>query len=259
MQPDAYRALSEALRANLAADARALGLVALGSMADQDYAPDRWSDHDFFVIVEPGDQEHFRTELSWLPTPERIVLAMRETAHGLKVVYDDGHLLEFAVFDPDELELARVNRYRVLLDRSDIARRMAAVAAATTQRSMQSSESDERLLGQFLTNLLVGAGRHARGEQVSGRTFVKTHALRHLLILLERYVPSPEHGVLDNLEPTRRFERAYPALGRELNAILELPTPRAARELLALAARELRPHLPNYPARAAQVIAELLA
>jgi len=45
---------------------------------------------------------------------------VRETAHGLKVLYDDGHLLEFAVFDEAELPLARVNDYRVLLDRAHL-------------------------------------------------------------------------------------------------------------------------------------------
>jgi hypothetical protein len=259
LQADAYHALSAALCNNLAADTRVLGLVALGSMANRDYAPDRWSDHDFFLIVVPHEQEQFRTDLTWLPKREWVVLALRETDHGLKVVYDDGHLLEFAVFDLDELELAQVNRYRVLFDRGEVAPRMAQVAAATFERSQRSNESDERLLGQFLTNLLVGVGRHARGEEISGRMFVKTTALRHLLILLERHLPSPDHSLLDNLEPTRRFERVYPMLGQELNAILEQPTPQAARGLLALAERELRPYLPDYPTAAAEVIARQLA
>jgi hypothetical protein len=34
-----------------------------------------------------------------------------------------------------------------------------------------------------------------------------------------------------------------------LNALLDLPTPHAARGLLALAERELLAHLPAYPAR----------
>ena len=36
----------------------------------------------------------------------RVLLSFRETAHGLKVLYDDGHLLELAVFAPEELALA---------------------------------------------------------------------------------------------------------------------------------------------------------
>ena len=36
-------------------------------MADRDYSPDEWSDHDFFLISQPGEQEALRQDLSWLP------------------------------------------------------------------------------------------------------------------------------------------------------------------------------------------------
>jgi lincosamide nucleotidyltransferase len=117
LTPDAYTAFTETLRARLEADPRVVGLVALGSMARRDYEPDRWSDHDFFVITNAGEQEAFRADLSWLPFSSRIVFSYRETPHGVTALYEDGHLVEFAVFDPGELPVARVNRYRVLLDR----------------------------------------------------------------------------------------------------------------------------------------------
>ncbi|MES1246605.1 MAG: hypothetical protein ABUS54_02900, partial [Actinomycetota bacterium] len=63
-----------------------LALVAVGSMAERDSSPDAWSDHDFFVIAKPGEQERLRSQLGWLPEAGRIVLAFRETAHGVKVV-----------------------------------------------------------------------------------------------------------------------------------------------------------------------------
>src|SRR5439155_1580337 len=117
---------SERLRERLATDERVLGLVALGSMSGEP-PPDQWSDHDFFVISRPGEQERMRTELSWLPDGEEIVLAYRETAHGVKVLYRDAHLLEFAVFDPEEMSVARINRFRVLLDRGGVAERTRAL------------------------------------------------------------------------------------------------------------------------------------
>ncbi|HYG62421.1 MAG TPA: hypothetical protein VEL74_07555, partial [Thermoanaerobaculia bacterium] len=117
MDAAAYERFTERLLQSLAADSTVLGLVALGSMAALDTKPDRWSDHDFFVIVRTGEQEGFRRDLSWLPDRGNLVLSYRETAHGLKALYEDGHLVEFAVFDPGELHLAKVNRYRVLLDR----------------------------------------------------------------------------------------------------------------------------------------------
>src|SRR5690606_13079567 len=102
------------------ADDRVQGLVLLGSTANQSHPPDQWSDHDFFVITTSGDQEHFRTSFGWLPDCEAIVLTVRETAHGLKVLYDSGHLLEYAVFDLDEIAQAKANEYLVAFDRNGV-------------------------------------------------------------------------------------------------------------------------------------------
>src|SRR5512140_406945 len=116
MEPSAYARFTATLLERLGADPDVLGLVALGSMSELPPGPDRWSDHDFFVVTRPGAQERLRAAPDWLPAPERIVLWHRETAHGLKAIWDDGHLAELAVFDLEELGLARVNRFSVLLD-----------------------------------------------------------------------------------------------------------------------------------------------
>lgn len=240
MEPAEYQRFTEELRRGLEADERVLGLVALGSMAGRDYAPDAFSDHDFFVITRPGAQEPFRRDTGWVPRAEGLALWMRETAHGVKALFESGHLLEFAVFSLEELSLARVNRYRVLLDRGGVEEALAAVARSTAG---QGAPDDGWLLGQFLTQLLVGAGRHARGERLSGHSRVKEDALRHLVRLLARHVPSEHSALLDELDPVRRFERVFPGLGQELNEALGRQTPQAALLLLDVAERELKAKL----------------
>ncbi len=259
MQKVEYQALTATLLDKLTRDHRVIGLVALGSMAEQDYLPDRWSDHDFFVVVKSGEQEAFRVDLSWLPYFEEIVFSYRETAHGLKLVYASGHLLEFAVFDTAELQLAKVNRFRVLLDRGNIIQQLKEIQKATTRSNQESLSDDTYLFGQFLTNLLVGTGRYNRGEKLSGHQFVKSSALKYLITLLEKYLPSPSLAVLDNLDPLRRFEIPFPSLGQELNNILQKDTSLAAREMLQLAQRELESHLQNYPALAVEVVLNQLS
>jgi hypothetical protein len=226
-----------------------LGLVALGAPADA------WSDHDFFAVVRPGAQERFRSDLGWLPDREEIAFSFRETAHGLKVVYRSGHLLEFAVFDPDELPLARVNRYRVLLDRADVADRMARVREATAAAPRP---DDRYLVGQFLTNLLVGSGRWRRGERLSGAQLVRQGALGHLLRLVAAHVPPDDPGAPDDLDPFRRFERAWPRLAGEIQTALSAEVPEAARRLLALAVRELGPRT-DLPPEAVAAVEKALA
>ena len=175
-----YSAFIDALIAALQPDDRVLGLVALGSMATLTRA-DAYSDYDFFVITRPGKQERFRQRQDWLPGHDNIALVYRETEHGLKVLFNAGRLAEYAVFDPDELTVARVNDYRILFDKADIAARMARVRDATAREASEKreSQSDAFHFGQFVCLLYVGCGRWARGEKLSGRQFVAGHALTH--------------------------------------------------------------------------------
>ena len=254
MDAAAYSAFTDALSRRLDGDPRVVGLVALGSMSGDGPAPDDFSDHDFFVVTRSGAQEAYRTDLVWLPGAERAVLVHRETEHGLKVIRDDGHLLELAVFDPDELRVARANRYRVLLDRGGVAEGMAAIAAKPAE-----SPTDRWLCGQLLGNLLVGGGRAARGELLSARLFVAGHATGHLLRLLSRHVPPEAPVPLDDLDPFRRFERAFPRLGAEANAALSLPPLAGAVALLDLASRELGGRAAGWPAAAAETVRRRLS
>ena len=237
MTPEEHAEFTDRVVAAVAGDPRGLGVVALGSSARTSRLPDRFSDHDLFVVVEADVVERYRSTTDWLPAPDHIVLAFRETAHAVKVMYDDGHLVEAAVFSPDELGVARVNDYAVLLDRADIEDRMAAVRDAS-HTPAASEPGDEWLVGQFLTCLAVGVSRHRRGEALSGHVFVRQHAVGHLVVLLWRHL-APTDAQRDDLDPTRRFELALPEVGAALEAALQLPVPGAAGALLDLASSEL--------------------
>ena len=249
-----YHQFTQTLTTNLRDHPHVLGLIALGSMANQDYQPDNWSDHDFFVIVTPGTQPQFKNDLSWLPNSDEIVLAFAETAHGMKVLYQFGHLLEFAIFEASELDLARVNRYAVLIDKADIGRMIAERARETAVTSQSNPPTDHNLYGQFLTNIFVGVGRHARGEQISGRIFVTAYAINHLIRLITRHYDAPEKGVLDNLDPYRRFERVYPQMGQQLNDTLNQSTPEAALGLLSLSEIWLSDKITHFPQTAVSTL-----
>jgi hypothetical protein len=211
--------------------------------------PDGFSDHDFFVVTRSGAQERYRTERAWLPDAADIALAFRETAHGVKVLYAGGHLAEFAAFDLDELALARVNRYRVAFDRADIAVRMERIRAASAAEAGAAPDLTWRV-GQFLTGLVVGTYRDARGEHLSGHQFVRVHALGHLLVLLRTRLSLDDAARLDDLDPSRRFDLVLTGLGREINAALQAPVAETAQALLDIAVRELSDLVPASAHRA---------
>jgi len=254
-----YNRLTEELRLKLAGDDRVIALIALGSMAQQDYQPDEWSDHDFFVITIQGVQEDMRQDLSWLPHADDIIFHFRETEHGIKALYRGGHLLEFAVFNEAELQVARLNRYRVLLDKVNLTPKLAELELATQDFVAHSHADPNQRFAEFLMNIFVGAGRQARGEQLSGRQFIHTYALTHLLHMLAALKPAEQAHLLDNLDPFRRFEQVYPELGAEINAILARDTLTAAQGMLALAVRELRPYLTDFPEAAVAEVQQIIA
>jgi hypothetical protein len=255
MTPEQFETFTGQLTANLEHDNRVIGLIALGSMAQQDYQPDEFSDHDFFVVTIDGEQEQFRQRFDWLPDRDQIVYTFRETQHGVKILYGSGHLLEYAVFDQEELFLAKVNRYRVLLDKSTIAEDLATIEKA----SVSAPPDPNFLFGNFITHLFVGVGRYARGEKLSGYQFVQGFAINDLLQLIPLFIESPQQSKLDNLNANRRFELVYPEFGAELNRIMVLDSVTAAGALLDLAEAILKPYLTDYPDEAVKVVREYIA
>ena len=184
-------------------------------------------------------QEELRQDLRWLPAHERIAFSFRETEHGLKVIYDDGHMLEFAVFDLEEIALAGVNRYRTLLDRGGVEE-----ACARVRDHPRPQHDDDHLFGMVLTAALVAVGRGRRGEVLSA-AFLVTWGLTYLTRLIARVIPAENASILDNFDSLRRFEHAYPVLGEELAAAVRLAPPEAALRLLEVLERELRPLRPD--------------
>lgn len=252
MERARYRALSQALEERLSARPEVLGLIFLGSTAEKGRLPDAASDHDFFVVTEASQAERLRTELSWVPEQERLVFVHRETAHGLKLLYDDGHVMELAVFSPQDLVWARGEPWRVVfsrgLDLEGILRHNAAHPPAPSDPAW--------LVRQALFQIVIGVLRFGRGERLAGHKIVLGEALPRLTEALARATPptgpeasgpaigggNPPAGAIsasDPLDPLRRFEQIRPALGARLGRVLTMPVDQAGAELLRLIEEEL--------------------
>ncbi|WAC66701.1 hypothetical protein OVA14_02685 [Agrococcus sp. SL85] len=218
-----------------------LGLLLVGSAAGTTHEPDGWSDHDFFVIAEPAVAPALRASAAWLPVPQgAIVLHEQDTAHGAWAVLDDGHLLEYAVFAPDELALSRSGALRVAVDRlGDLEARMAPTLAPPRR-------DPASIASALLRAALVGAGRAARGERLVGRRHLGD-AAGALLALLAL------EGAPDALDPWRRVEQHRPAIAAALDRELARGDASAASAFVALAA-DLFAHEPWWPRALADAV-----
>jgi len=223
---------SEQLSANLDLNPSVIGLVFLGSAADTSRA-DEWSDHDFFVISAEGSAESLRQNLEWLPRFSEIQIRVRETDHGLKVVYQNGQVLEFAVFETWELQLASAKAFAVAIDKCDLQQSMEELAARSVGKPASQATEFELMLCQ----LLIGVGRARRGEVLIAGQHIRSWALNNLLGLVRLNVlPMPgSEDLEDNFNRYRRFEQQYPIIGARLEKAQQLPLEVCAQSLLQIA------------------------
>ena len=222
------------------------GLVWAGSSAELQRA-DAWSDLDFFVMTRSGVQESMRQDLGWLPYSDEITVAARETAHGLKVLFADGLVLEFAIFDRDELRQAVVNHHELAF--GDFANDVAAIHRPEPAPSVSGLEDH---LGLAMSLLVIGAGRARRGEQLVAGLGIRTYAVSHLLHAAQLALPNVQPAARDGLDVWRRAEQQFPDFAAELRAAVARDPEAAAWELCEVAERWFSEYS-DVPRRAAAV------
>lgn len=255
--PELFDQLSAGLAEGVRQTDALNGLVLLGSAsAAGAHRRDDWSDHDFFAIAAPGRGDEARASLAWLPDSDRIVLTAREGGIGFVAVYDDGHVMEFALAEAHELAEAVVGHASVMVDADGLtAELVAAGQARTVERDAFDPANDVRLV---LVKLLLGIGRVRRGEVLNGGQFIRIWAVNHLVRAIRGRFPRSVDTVRDPIDPTRRFEREYPDEAAQIAAALEQPAEHAARRLYELTREVLEPRWEEFPRRAADAIARRL-
>jgi hypothetical protein len=225
-----------------------IGLVGMGSTAEL-WRVDEWSDHDFAWMVQPGAQDRYRHDLSWLPDAERIALSVVEHHGGVKVIYDDGHVLEFGLATLESLQQWFGYAVEVYVDKGGVAD---AVAGMVAKPLPEGPVDLTRAMRLIMTQLLIGVGRARRGEVLTAGLNIRTEAVGHLLVALTQVVPG-DADRLDSLEPRRRFEFVHPELAARIEEAIRLAPEDAARTLLDLAQEQLGSH-PDFPQAGADAI-----
>jgi hypothetical protein len=188
----------------------ALALLGLGSVGQELHRLDRWSDLDFFAIVEPGQKARFIGSLDWLSAAHPLVWHFQNTADGHKALMADGVFCEFAVFEPHELQGIPYAPGRVVWCQPGFDTRL-----AHPSRPMPgpASRDETWIVGEALSCLLIGLQRWHRGERLSAARFVQGHALDRL-IELDALRSAPPAG--DPFALERRLEARQPSLAAEL-------------------------------------------
>lgn len=234
--PDILLQRLDAIGRALRKSGHALALIGLGSVGAERERLDVWSDLDFFAIVEPGQKPRYLERLDWLEAAHPLAWHCRNTVDGYKALMADGVFCEFAIFEPPELEAIPFAPGRIVWKRDDVDDRIALPRRALPSAALP---TEEWIVGEALSCLLVGLQRWHRGERLSAARFVQGHAVDRLIELDALRHPESVAGA-DPFNRERRIEARRPALAAELAALVPgyLGTPQAACAVLdALAAR----------------------
>lgn len=257
--PERFDALSAGLAEGVRGRDGMIGLVLLGSAsAEASARRDEWSDHDFFAITSPGRGREIRPDLSWLPDQDRLVLTAREGEIGFVAVYEDGHVLEFALSDAAELEGALAGDASVVVD-DEVGTTAALIAAARARAAAADRFDPANDVRLVLVKLLIGVGRLRRGEVLNGGQFVRQWAVQLLVRAIRGRFGEASTSQRDAIDPMRRFEQDFPEWGVRLADAVAQPVEDAARALFSLTREILEPNWDEFPSAAADAVAARLA
>lgn len=217
MHPDILLKRLNEIGGSLARSGRALALIGCGSVGLELERLDEFSDLDFLAIVEPGSKQAFLDDLSWLSDLCPIAYCFTHTHDGYKLLYTDGIFCEFGVIEIDELPAIPFSPGRIVWKKEGIPD---SICQPTTTSGSISKRSQEWLLGEALTNLLVGLAREKRGEKLSATRFIQGYALDRVVELAEN-IETAQAAPRDIFVNERRFEQRHPRLAQELSACLQ--------------------------------------
>jgi len=235
--PEQLLARLEDIAVALQRSGHAQALLALGSVGLERDRLDRYSDLDFFVIVDAGHKARYIDNLDWLEAAHPLAWHFRNTVDGHKALSRDGIFCEFAIFEPQELAAIPFAPGRVVWRRADVEE-----SIAIPRRPLPGAQLPDEswIVGEALSCLYVGLQRWHRGERLSAARMVQGHALDRLVELdALRLANSSSSVSVDPFSRERRLEQRQPDLARELPQLVPgySHTPRAALAILAALAR----------------------
>jgi hypothetical protein len=233
IEPADLLARLDAIGAALRDSGHALALLALGSVGLERQRLDRYSDLDFFVIVEPGHKARYIDGLDWLASAHPLAWHFRNTADGHKALMADGIFCEFAVFEPGELEQIPFAPGRVVWRRAGVPDSIALPRRLLPDRRLP---DETWIVGEALSCLFVGLQRWHRGEKLAAVRMVQGHAVDRLIELdALRGGADAALPAADPFSRERRLEQRQPGLAAELPEVVPgyLQTPAAALSILA--------------------------
>lgn len=222
----------DAIAGRLIESGHAMGLLGLGSVGNERSRLDKYSDLDFFVIVEVGHKGRYIGQLDWLEAAHPIAWHYQNTVDGHKALMTDGVFCEFAVFEPNQLAPIPYSPGRWIWRRDDLPTNLSQPQVPTPSPILP---GESWIVGEALSCLFIGLQRWHRGERLSAARLIQSHAVDRLIELDALRAAIADDVSADPFNRERRLERLQPSLANELSMLVPgyARTPQAALAVLS--------------------------
>lgn len=209
----------EAMGKQLSQTEGALLLLGLGSAGSELARMDKYSDLDFFVVVEEGGyKQKMIANLDWLDQVHPLAFSFQNTADGHKVMYTDGIYGEFAIFEHKELSSITYSGGRIVWKRDSFDASGIPMQNGPTQNGR--TDDLDYCINEALANIYVGLCRYARGEKLNACTFIESSAVGNLLKVAHLFEPD-QNLYIDRFGLDRRVEKRHPKLAKILPSFVQ--------------------------------------
>ena len=128
-----------------------LAIIGLGSTGNDQKRLDKYSDLDFFIIVEPDKKEYLLTNLFLLESVQKSKFIFRNTIDGYKALFIDNIFIEFAIFFFEELTNISYKDAKILWQYSSIKTKI-----PIENKKHELNTNIEWITEELVTNLYVG-------------------------------------------------------------------------------------------------------
>lgn len=183
------------------------------------------------VLVATGNEEKLLQNIRWLADIQHIAYEFKRSPGHFRFLFSDGLFCDFTVTEEQNLDISDLPQGQILWQK-DVAKTDYKEAINVTRRDKSTNpiankhEESCWLLGEFLTNLLIGLRRYSKGDKLSAFYVIQHHALSQLLELVDKWEDKTAIKInaapqmcdscvskteTSNLEPTS-FEANYPQL-----------------------------------------------
>lgn len=216
------RARLEQIRDFIARQDQALAIISPSGHEKHCSIKDNDCDICLILLVKstPNDTEahdkDLHKDIHWLADIQHIAYEFKRSPGHFRFLFSDGLFCDFTVLDENELDLSSLQNGEILWQKDACPAQLnAALSSSEVQGSHNSVIKHEEscwLLGEFLTNLLIGLRRYSKGDKLSAFYLIQHNALTQLLELVDKWEAKDGTGEASTVRTDGSFETNYPQL-----------------------------------------------